>query len=289
MSIRHQKSDLKNTVWLVVPSLLITAALWFDWLPWLRGNAEWQWPLRSIDVTARVLIPIVTLGLYVLIGARWLHGFERDALPRRYTRWFLIFVTLATPIIQLALAFAVSGHPLLEFFGPTVSIHNSGYFTTAVATSDLNQLLAHYPASMPQLPIHAQSHPPGPVVAQWLSWQFFQALGPAASAIALPLRTLQCHNPGLMSLDNAQIASASLGMLLPLIGGLAVWPLFALGRRVTNVRAAALAALLFPILPLFAMWPAQWDQIYPLLLLTGLYLMHVGLENRSMWRILMAG
>ncbi|MFN8598717.1 MAG: hypothetical protein U0559_21335, partial [Anaerolineae bacterium] len=129
----------------------------------------------------------------------------------------------------------------------------------------------------------------GPVVAQWLSWQFFQAFGPAADAIALTLRTLQCHNPGLMSLDNAQIASASLGMLLPLIGGLAVWPLFALGRRVTNVRAAALAALLFPILPLFALWPAQWDQIYPLLLLTGLYLMHVGLENRSMWRILMAG
>ncbi len=32
---------------------------------------------------------------------------------------------------------------------------------------------------MPRLPIHAQSHPPGAVIAQWLSWQSFQAL-PAA-------------------------------------------------------------------------------------------------------------
>ena len=289
VSIRTRTSDIKNALWLVIPALLISAAVWFDWLPWLRGNSEWQWPLRSIDATARWLIPIVTLGLYVLIGTRWLRGFERDAVPRHYARWFLIFITFAAPIIQFALAASVSGHPLLEFFGPTVSVHNSGYFTTAVATPDLNQLLAHYSATMPQLPIHAQSHPPGPVVAQWLSWKFFQAVGPAADIIALPLRTLQCHNPGLMSLDNAQIASASLGMLLPFIGGLAVWPLFALGRRLTTARAAALTTLLFPILPLFALWPAQWDQIYPLLLLSGLYLMHTGLEHRSMWRIFLSG
>ena len=105
-------------------------------------------------------------------------------------------------------------------------------------------------------------------------------IGPAADSIALPLRTLQCHNPGLMALDNAQIASASVGMLLPLIGALAVWPLFAFGKRVVGARAAALAAALFPIMPLFAMWPAQWDQIYPLLLLSGLYFMYTGLASR---------
>ncbi len=214
-----------------------------------------------------------------------------------------MFLTLAAPVIQLALAFGVARVPLLEFFGPTVSIHNSGYFTTAVTTPDLNHLLANYPALMPTLPIHAQSHPPGPVVAHWLSWQAFQALGPAADGIALPLRTLQCHNPGIMALDNAQIASASLGMVLPLIGGLAVWPLFAWGKRVAGSKAAAMAALLFPILPLFAMWPAQWDQIYPLLLLLGLYAAHAGLVPHpsttlpsaqaatlmSLWRVFLAG
>jgi hypothetical protein len=142
---------------------------------------------------------------------------------------------------------------------------------------------------MPTLPIHAQSHPPGPVIAHWLSWQVFQALPALADAIAMPLRTLQCHNPGLMFLDNAQMASASLGMLLPLIGGLAVWPLYALAKRVANARVAAITALLFPVLPLFALWMSQWDQVYPLLLFLGLYFVHTGLEKKSWWRVFAAG
>jgi len=284
--LSSQKSAL---LWLIIPSLVLIAALAFDLLPVLRGNDEWRWPLRSIEATARLLVPIVTLGLYVLLGALWLRGYARESVSRRYERCTLLFIIVAAPITQLSLAAAVSRLPLLEFFGPTVSVHNSGYFTTAVASPDLNALLANFPAQMPALPIHAQSHPPGPVITHWLSWQIFQALPSLANAIAMPLRTLQCHNPGLMALDNAQIASASIGMVLPLLGGLAVWPLYALTKRIASVRVAAITALLFPILPLFAMWPSQWDQIYPLLLFLGLYLVHTGLEKNSWWRILAAG
>lgn len=303
VAISNHKSAIKNTVWLAIPSLLISAALWFDWLPWLRGNREWQWPLRATVDLARLSVPLITLLAYVAIGARWLRVFDRTVVTRTNERVFLLFLTLAAPVIQLALAAGVARMPLLEFFGPTVSVHNSGYFSTAVATPDLNHLLANYPSIMPTLPIHAQSHPPGPVIAHWLSWQFFTALGPMTDAVAMPLRTLQCHNPGLMALDNAQIASALPGMLLPLIGGLTVWPLFGFGKRVVGSKAAAVAALLFPVMPLFAMWPAQWDQLYPLLLLTGLYLAHTGLAARplttlrsaqeatsmSWWRIFLAG
>jgi hypothetical protein len=285
-AIRNQRSAIG---WLVIPALLLSAIVLFDLLPVLRGNDEWRWPLRSIEVTARLLIPLVTLGLYVLFSAFWLQGFARESVSRRYERWFLLFVILAAPIVQLSLAAAVSRVPLLEFFGPTVSVHNSGYFTTAVSTPDLNALLANYPAQMPSLPIHAQSHPPGPVIAHWLSWQAFQAVPLLADAIAMPLRMLQCHNPGLMALANSQIASASLGLLLPLLGGLAVWPLYALAKRLADVRVAVITALLFPVLPLFAMWLSQWDQIYPLLLFVGLYLAHTGLEKNSWWRVFAAG
>ncbi len=284
-SVQNPKSKI---LWLIVSALLLITVLAFDLLPFLRGNDEWRWPLRSIELTARILIPIATLGLYVFVAAFWLRRFE-SGVSRRAERWFLLFVTFAAPALQLSLAFAVSRLPLLEFFGPTVSVHNSGYFTTAIATPDLNQLLANFPALMPQLPIHAQSHPPGAVIAQWLSWQIFRVLPSLADAIAMPLRTLQCHNPGLMALDNAQIASAALGMLLPLLGGLTVWPLYAFARRIAHVPVAALTAMLFPLLPLFAMWMSQWDQIYPLLLLLGLYLMHSGLEKSSWWRVCAAG
>jgi hypothetical protein len=290
VSTRNPKSEIRNLWWLAIPSLIVIAAIGFDWLPILRGNGEWQWPLRQPVEPVRLLVPLGALALYSLIAMRWLSALENDRKRRQGgERRFLLFLTLAAPLLQLALAYGVSHVPLLEFFGPTVSVHNSGYFTTAVATPDLNQLLANYPASMSQLPIHAQSHPPGPIVVQWLSWQFFKALPPVADVIAMPLRTLQCHNPGIMALDNAQIASATLGMLLPLIGALAVWPLYAFGKRSIGARGAALAALLWPVLPLFAMWPAQWDQTYPLLLLIGLYLAHTGLERNSNLRVFAAG
>ena len=158
-----------------------------------------------------------------------------------------------------------------------------------MTTPDLNQLLANFPALMPQLPIHAQSHPPGAEIVHWLVWQAVRAVPPLADFVAMPLRTLQCHNPGIMALDNAQIASASIGMLLPLLGGLAVWPLFAFAKRVSNSTVAAITVMVFPVLPLFALWMSQWDQVYPLLLFVGLYFAHTGLEKNSWWRIFAAG
>ncbi|MBP7687950.1 MAG: hypothetical protein KA765_08585, partial [Thermoflexales bacterium] len=136
MKINTRHSVIKNYGWLALPSLGVIAALWFDWLPWLRGNDEWQWPLRANIDLARAIVPLLTLAVYVALGAGWLRVFDGDAVSRRKERVFLLFLTLAAPVIQLALAFGVARVPLLEFFGPTVSIHNSGYFTTAVTTPD---------------------------------------------------------------------------------------------------------------------------------------------------------
>ncbi len=278
--IRNQRSKIP---WLVVPTLIFVVAVWLDLSPYLRGPDEWRWTLRSIQSPERLLVPIIALGLYVFITARWLNRSVFSAEK------FLLFITVAAAIIQFALAFAVSRYPLLEFFGPTVSVHNSGYFSTAIANNDLTSLLSNYPQIMPSLPIHAQSHPPGPIMMQRLGWEFFQALPPLADSIAMPLRALQCHNPGLMALDNPQIASALIGMLIPLIGALAVWPMYAFGKRIIGSQAALIAVALFPIMPLFALWPTQWDQVYPLLLFTSLYFMHTGLESRSIAKVFLAG
>ncbi len=142
--IKNQKSAI---LWLIIPSLVLIAVLAFDLLPLLRGNDEWRWPLRRLNSTARLLVPIVTLGLYVFLCALWLKRFERGSGRRAATsagsccssRW-------PRRCCNSSLAFAVSRLPLLEFFGPTVSVHNSGYFTTAVTSPDLNQLLANFPA-----------------------------------------------------------------------------------------------------------------------------------------------
>jgi hypothetical protein len=165
----------------------------------------------------------------------------------------------------------------------------TGYFSVAVTTPDLPALLPHYTEFMPTLPIHPQTHPPGLVLIHWLAWRLFDAMPAVSDALAMPLRTLQCHNTALMTLDNPQIASSIVGMLVPLLGGLAVWPLYAFGKRVAGAQTAATVAAIFPILPLYAMWPSQWDQVYPLLLFTALYLAHTGLEANSPGRLFAAG
>jgi hypothetical protein len=178
---------------------------------------------------------------------------------------------------------------LFEFFAATISPAVTGYYSVAVTTPDLPVQLPSYTAFMQTLPIHPQTHPPGLVLFHWLGWRVFDALPGASNALALPLRRLQCHNVALMTLDDPQLASAVIGMLIPLIGAVAVWPIYAFGKHVAGPRTAAVVAAIFPILPLYAMWSSQWDQVFPLLLFAALYLAHTGLDSGSRVRLLASG
>jgi len=272
--------------------LLFVVGVWADASPLLRGSEEWRWTLRTLTQPAwRFLLPLALLMLYAIAAARWIAHFPIDAArpSRRAERSLLIFLTVAAPLIQLALAAAVWHAPLFEFFADTTSPSVTGFYSVAVTTPDLPAHLSNYADFMLMLPIHPQTHPPGLVMLHWFAWQGFTSMPDLATRLALPLRTLQCHNAALMTLDNAQLASAVSGMLIPIFGGLTVWPLYALGRRLIGARQAALAAAIFPVLPMFVLWPAQWDQVFPLLLLIGLYFIHTGLEARSIWRFVSAG
>ncbi len=284
----------RQFLWLlIVPSLLFVFLIWFDVLPWLRGPEEWRWSLRAADQPAiYILLPIAGLLLYVVVCVRWLSTFETTPTRSKWrsAEWgLLLFLMFAAPLIQILLAAAVWRSPLFELFANTTSPSVTGFYSVAVTTPNLPSQLTNYTTLMPTLPIHPSTHPPGLVLAQWLGWQFFEALPTLSNVIAMPPRMLQCHNVPLMTLDNPQIASASIGMLVPIIGGLAVWPMYALGRRLVGSKAAAVAVSIFPVLPMFAMWPSQFDQVYPLLLFAGLYLIHRGIESGSNGRVLASG
>ena len=276
----------------ICATLLLVVGVWTDVVPALRGPDEWRWTLRILMLPVwRFLVPLVSLALYAVVAACWIAAFPIDsARPAVRVEWsFLIFLTIAAPLIQIALAAAVWRAPLFEFFANTTSPSVTGFYSVAVTTPDLPAQLPGYAAFMANLPIHPQTHPPGLVLLHWLGWRGFESLPALADSLAMPLRTLQCHNAALMSLDNAQLASAVTGMIIPAIGGLTVWPLYALGRNLIGSRPAALAAAIFPVLPMFVMWPAQWDQVFPLFLLAGLYFIHTGLEARSIRRFVLAG
>jgi hypothetical protein len=284
----------RSLLWLPIigVTVMFVAGVWTDAIPLLRGPDEWRWSLHILTLPVwRILLPLLFLALYALVAAHWIVFFPIDTTrpSRRVERSFLVFLTIAAPLIQFVLASAVWHVPLFEFFTDTISPSVTGFYSVAVTTPDLPSRLATYSEFMLTLPIHPQTHPPGLVVLHWLVWQGFASVPNLANSVAMPLRTLQCQNAALMTLDNAQLASAIVGMIVPIIGGFTVWPLYALGRRLIGARQAALAAAIFPVLPMFVLWPAQWDQVYPLLLLSGLYFIHTGLETNSIGRFILAG
>ena len=87
----------------------------------------------------RLLLPLAILALYAIVAARWIVTFPIDST--RPTRWaergFLIFLTVAAPLIQLVLAAAVWHMPLFEFFADTTSPSVTGFYSVAVTTPDL--------------------------------------------------------------------------------------------------------------------------------------------------------
>jgi hypothetical protein len=285
---------LRSILWLLMigATLLFVVGVWTDAIPLLRGPDQWRWTLRTLTQPVwRFLLPLILLALYAIVATRWIAAFPIDTThpSRRAERGFLIFLIVMAPLIQLVLAAAVWHAPLFEFFADTTSPSVTGFYSVAVTSPDLSAHLSSYVDFMQTLPIHPQTHPPGLVLLHWLVWQAFAAMPDLTNSLAMPLRTLQCQNAAIMSLDNAQVASAVSGMILPIIGGLTVWPLYTFGRRLIGARQSALAAAIFPVLPMFVLWPAQWDQVFPLLLLIGLYFIHTGLEARSFWRFLLAG
>src|SRR5512142_547704 len=110
-------------VWLLVLlAVLFVVAVWLDLTPLLRGPEEWRWNLRPLSLPlGRILIPAIFLCLYVRLCARWITLFasREQSLQPRAEYLFLIFLTLAAPIIQVVLAAAVLRLPIFQFFSAT--------------------------------------------------------------------------------------------------------------------------------------------------------------------------
>src|SRR5512136_2677052 len=112
---------LRSVVWplVICATLLFVVGVWTDAVPLLRGPDEWRWTLRTLTLPVwRFLVPLVSLALYAVFASRWIATFPIDsARPSLHVEWsFLIFLTLAAPLIQVALAAAVWHAPLFEFF-----------------------------------------------------------------------------------------------------------------------------------------------------------------------------
>lgn len=267
---------------LVTVVFLVAIALNFH--PGLRGPDDWRWVYAIPGFPSRYLLPgLLVVGytaVAIILGRSLLHA---PAPAQKKVVAYLVFCTLAIPILQLALLSAESPDVIEQLFLRTVSAGSSGFFSVGTLVNDSGLFLNHYPDLMPTFPVHPQRYPPGIPLLFYAS-RFPLALAGVGESAGAFLRPYQCTDLTLMRIPNAVLGTAMLQMLLPFFSAFVIFPLFGLARRTLDWHTAVWAVALYPLVPSFALWAGRWDQFFPLLTVAAWYLLVVGLtENRKLF------
>src|SRR5579859_2358319 len=241
--------------------LLWALLLALNWIPELRGAIEWQWPYAAPDVL-RLLPLLFCVLVYVLVAPRLTNS-----------RAIQLFAFAGAILIPVACLY-VLGDPLYLLVTRTLSGQANGTHSAAAEITDLAATLRNWPQIMPtylQAGVHPfeSRHialsPPGLPAFYYLLNQAMAALPALSDKLGMALRPLQCQNFAIMAYSNAQLASAWFGVLMPVWGGLAVFPLYRLGGK--------WAALWWPLVPALTMFTPDWNVLYPLLALVSYFLL----------------
>jgi hypothetical protein len=263
---------------LVGLSLLVALVLLFDWIPFLRGGFGWQWPYQPAPLL-RVL-PLVIISLIYLAGSWFLLRLERNGL-------LILWAFLGAVALPLAVVVIRNDDVLYTLFVRTASGVTTGPHL-AGATIDWSNWLV-WPSvmhSFERRSVHVALAPPGlPLIYHTLNeiLGVFPAVADVLQRVLLPY---QCANFSLLAYTPAEWASAWLGILMPVWGALAVWPLFFVTRRLADSQAARMAVAWWPIVPALVTFVPTWNTFYPFVALVAFWCLLRGLEGRFFWLIL---
>jgi hypothetical protein len=280
---------LSRRSWLVIGAITLAYvnALILDVSPYVRGPEEWRWKLWPTAQWDQVGLLVIVLAL-IPIEVWWI-----DRRAKKTPRWIALGVALlilAAPIVQLASLRVVKQNPIEALFDRAVDVVANSYFTAGLRMENVGEALRTYPQLMPTLDIHAQVHPPGLPLIYRAATQLFEAAPAPARTVSQWFRQLECNDINLMLLNDAPLASALAGMVLPLfVNMLTVWCVYKLAKDRFGNRAGLHAAALWVIVPSAVLFPGSWSIVYPCLACLTWLAVDAGLRRRSVWWFLAAG
>lgn len=229
-----------------------------DLAPVLRGALGGRWPYAWPDDPTRLLPLGVVLAVYFSGAGWWMRRQQVGAL----LGWAMVG--------QVALTFAclaVTTDPLFKLASVTVSGVATGWHYGSANITDISATLRHWPEFMEQsasFSTHLSIAPPGAVLIYSAATQLLSYFPSLAAWLAQPLRAQLCLHPRLANYADAQLASAWLGILMPLWSSLTVFPLYALGRRLFSETTARWSVLWWPLIPGLLLFSPTLNTVFPL-------------------------
>jgi hypothetical protein len=219
-----------KSILVLIATALLGAALAMH-ASWLNGPSYWKWPWRNVP----------TLRLYPAMLAAAIPLFTVAHFARLKPIVSVLLLMVSMFAMQVA-AVAIPEEPatLRKVVYTVESPTNLSYFSDADRTMDIStaELLARYPAYMPQFSMHSQEKPPGPIL-------FFRAILGVFGA----------------SDQTALIA----GLLIGALATLAIPATYLLIKALTGDATAALfGACFIALAPGLVLHLPQMDQLYPI-------------------------
>lgn len=267
----------RRFVWITLLSLIWVMLLAFNTFPQMRGDYGWRWPYELVLDLRRIAPFILAVIVYVPV-ALWLR--------RRSGVGLLVWAIVSSVGLALAAVY-VRGDVIYRLFTVTAAGQPGGWHMAAARIDNLVETLRQWPQFMVasgSFSTHMTISPPGMVVLYYAANAILARFPALASALAHGLRLTQCQNIALMGETDVQLASAWLGMLMPLWSSLTILPLYHLGRRVFGQEPARWSVVWWPLIPSFLAFAPLPNTFYPLPSLVMIIMLLEGLRrNRPAW------
>ncbi len=277
-------------VGLTVTSMILVIGVLTDAFSWLRGpqpdSAVWHWPYLLRPWTQWWPALLAGVGFLLILGW-WLRRRNSSGWETAVT---LSLLAITIFFLQWGLVYAGNPQPSAELVNRTLAVQTNGYFWTAAHIDDLAATLRHYPDAMPQFESeHAQTHPPGLIIANRATISLMGRWPVLAQRIAQFVRPLRCIDLWLLDQETAVTAALGIWAYLPLIiAAIIVFPAYGLAHMLSKNSSGKLAvtAGIIPSLILFAPLP---DQLFSFLTLLVVIVFHRAWHKQKNGAFFLAG
>lgn len=221
-------------------------------IPGVKGSPLRQWPMYISDgLTVWFLLPLAIAGAIIFV---W---YQKKSIALVCVLWVLFVFAL------------VSASPL-GITKPAKVVYSPGsnsYFYVAAALEDPLQFVQKYHEIQPRLPLHASTHPPGPVLF------YFAVNRLTANIPEQGLRSGFLMQEEFSVLLKGQLAGLYLSVFLMLgLASLSIYLAYLIALKLWGEDAAWKAVLVVSFFPAFALFAPEFDQVYLTLAFLVFYL-----------------